>query len=51
MAKKKLTAIKAKKILVDKKVKGHPLSAKQKKFFGFIAGGGFPAKIKRGKKK
>ena len=31
---KKLTKTKAKKILHDKEVKGHPLTDKQRKFFG-----------------
>lgn len=44
--KKKLTAAKAKKILKDKEVRGHPLSKKQKKFFGLIAGGGKPTRLK-----
>lgn len=35
-----LTAAKAKKILEDGKVYGHDITEKQKKFFGFIAGGG-----------
>jgi len=39
---KKLTSAKAKKILKDRSVKGHPLTAKQKKFFGAIAGGAKP---------
>ena len=41
----KLTSEKAKKILKDKSVKGHPLTAKQKRFMGWVAGG----KKKRGK--
>lgn len=36
---KVLTAKKAKKILKDKSVKGHPLTKKQKRFFGWKAGG------------
>ena len=36
---KKLTKGKAKKILKDKTVRGKKLTAKQKKFFGAIAGG------------
>lgn len=35
----KLTASKARKILSDKKVRGKPLTGKQKRFFGAIAGG------------
>lgn len=42
----KLTSSKAKKILSDGTVRGHPLTAKQKKFFGAIAGG---AKAKKKK--
>lgn len=38
----KLTATKAKKILSDGMVKGQKLTAKQKKFFGAIAGGNKP---------
>lgn len=44
---KKLTKTKAKKILKDGTVKGHKLTAKQKRFFGAKAGG---AKMKKGKK-
>jgi hypothetical protein len=39
---KKLTASKAKEILHDKSVHGHPLTDKQRKFFGTIAGGAAP---------
>lgn len=39
---KKLTAKKAKKILKDGSVRGRKLSAKQKRFFGAIAGGQRP---------
>ena len=39
MAKKGLSAAKAKKILTDGYVKGKPLTAKQKKYFGAIASG------------
>lgn len=35
----KLTKAKAKKILADGKVRGKPLTAKQKRFFGARAGG------------
>ena len=41
---KKLAAAKAKKILEDKSVRGHPLTPKQKRFFGAIAGGSKPKK-------
>ena len=40
----KLTGKKAKKILQDKTIKGHRITSKQKRFFGFIAGGGTPYK-------
>lgn len=36
---KKLTKAKAKKILHDKEIKGHPLTDKQRKFFGAKASG------------
>jgi hypothetical protein len=39
---KKLTKNKAKEILHDKSVHGHPLTDKQRKFFGAIAGGAKP---------
>lgn len=39
---KKLTSAKAKEILKDGTVHGHKLTAKQKKYFGYIAGGGIP---------
>ena len=39
---KKLTSTKAKQILHDKEVHGHPLTDKQRKFFGAIAGGAKP---------
>ena len=39
---KKLTANKAKEILHDKSVHGHPLTDKQRRFFGAIAGGAKP---------
>lgn len=40
-----LSSEKAKTILRDKTVRGHPITAKQKRFFGFIAGGGTPTKV------
>ena len=40
----KLGKAKAKKILKDGKVRGKPLSSKQKGLFGLIAGGGTPTK-------
>ena len=39
---KKLTSNKAKEILHDKSVHGHPLTDKQRRFFGAIAGGAKP---------
>lgn len=39
---KKLTKSKAREILHDKEVHGHPLTEKQRKFFGAIAGGAKP---------
>ena len=51
MAKRKLSAHKAKKMLEEGVAQGHPLTAKQKKLFGFIAGGGTPTKTKKRKKR
>ena len=45
---KKLTSTKARKILHDKSVHGHPLTEKQRKFFGAIAGGAKPYKAQVG---
>jgi hypothetical protein len=45
---KKLTSEKAKEILRDKSVHGKPLTEKQKKFFGAIAGGAKPYKAEDG---
>lgn len=45
---KKLTQAKARKILHDKSVHGHPLTEKQRKFFGAIAGGAKPYKAESG---
>lgn len=45
---KKLTSAKAKKILHDKSVHGHPLTEQQRKFFGAIAGGAEPYKAEGG---
>lgn len=39
---KKLTSTKAKQILHDKEVHGHPLTDKQRKFFGAVASGAVP---------
>jgi len=38
----KLSSDKAKEILRDGTAQGHPLTAKQKRYFGYIAGGGTP---------
>ena len=45
---KKLTKSKARKILHDKEVHGHPLTEQQRKFFGAIAGGAKPYKAESG---
>jgi hypothetical protein len=45
---KGLSAAKAKRILQDGYVKGKPLTAKQKKYFGAIASGGTPLKAING---
>ena len=47
---KKLTKNKAKEILHDKSVHGHPLTDKQRKFFGAIAGGAEPYEAQTGTK-
>ena len=44
---KKLTSSKAREILHDKEVHGHPLTDKQRRFFGAIAGGA-PMKAETG---
>lgn len=46
---KKLTQSKAKEIMEHGEVHGEPLSKKQKGFFGLMAGGGHPTKMKRSK--
>jgi hypothetical protein len=43
---KKLTARKAKKILKEGKVHGKPLTERQRRFFGAVAGGQKPGKKK-----
>jgi hypothetical protein len=43
MAKRPVSRVKARQILSDKTVQGHPLSEKQRRFFGAIASGA-PAK-------
>ena len=45
---KKLTSAKAREILHDKEVHGHPLTDKQRRFFGAIAGGAKPYKAEEG---
>ena len=45
---KKLTSTKAREILHDKEVHGHPLTEQQRKFFGAIAGGAKPYKAESG---
>ena len=45
---KKLTSSKAREILHDKSVHGHPLTDKQIRFFGAIAGGAKPYKAEEG---
>jgi len=42
---KRVSASKAKKILKDGTVHGKSLTPKQKRFFGFIAGGGKPTRV------
>ena len=49
--KKKLTKAKAKKILTDGKVRGKKLTKKQRGFFGIIASGKKPRKVRRTRKK
>lgn len=44
MAGKKLTQMKARKILREGRAQGKPLSVKQKKFFGAVVGGQKPRK-------
>lgn len=44
---KKLSAKKAKTILSEGEIGGKPLTARQKRFFGFIAGGGRPTRLRR----
>lgn len=40
---------KAKQILKEGEIGGKKLTAKQKRFFGFLAGGGIPTRLKRKK--
>lgn len=49
--KKQLTKKKARTILHDKSVKGHPLTDKQRRFFGAVASGGYGSLRTAGKKK
>lgn len=44
---KKLSKAKARKILKHRTVKGKKLSTKQKRFFGLIAGGGRPTRLRK----
>lgn len=44
---KKLTKAKAKKILKDGSIRGHPLTEAQKGYFGAIAGGKKPRKRRK----
>ncbi len=46
-SRKNLSTGKAKKILKDAAVSGKPLTAKQKRFFRFISGGGKPTKTRK----
>ncbi len=48
---KKLTKLKTKKILSDGKIGGKALTAKQKRFLGFIAGNGVATKVGKKRKK
>lgn len=45
--KERPSVAKAKKMLKDNSAQGHPLTDKQKKYFGFIAGGGKPTKQRK----
>lgn len=47
--KKKLTKAKAKIILREGTARGKKLTKRQKRFFGFVAGGGTPTRVKRRK--
>ena len=44
---RKLTKAKAKKILRDGEIGGKKLTARQKRFFGHIAGGGVPTRLRK----
>ena len=46
---KGLSKFKAKKILTEGKIGGKKISPAQKRFFGLIAGGGEPTRLKRKK--
>ena len=50
MAKKRCSVAKAKKILTDGKVRGKRLTKPQKRYFGLIAGGKKPTRVKKGKR-
>ena len=47
----KLSSSKARKILKDKEVRGHKLTKRQKRFFGFIAGGGTTTRLRKNAKR
>lgn len=47
---KKLSKAKAKEILHDGTVHGHPITKKQRGFFGAVAGGNAMKRLKRGGK-
>ena len=44
---KKLSKSKARKMLKEGKARGHKLTSKQKKLFGFIMGGGKTTRVKK----
>jgi len=46
MARKKLTERKAKLMLKEGRVRGKKITPKQKRLFGFVAGGGKPTRLR-----
>lgn len=48
---KTISPAKAKQILREGEIGGKTITAKQKRFFGFVAGGGTPTKVKSSHKK
>lgn len=42
-----VTKAKAKKILRDGEIRGKKLTARQKRFFGLLAGGGVPTRLRK----